>query len=246
MIRRADPPEWCLTGMPKPLITVVATLLAVLSIGSTAHACSCPKFRPCQTFWTAETVLIARAQSVVQKGSGTFVTRLVVEEWLRGERVGAELTTTSYGVGGSCDYGFQQGVRYLVHANRRADSTWSVFLCGGTAPIEQAAGDLKYIRDALAQPGDGTLSIHSFVDIDPGKGVKSGPPPVGARLLLRGSGRQLKGIVGPEGAYRFDAVPAGEYTFTVELPPDYAPVPPKQITTGRGACLIHLFTASKR
>jgi hypothetical protein len=225
---------------------VVLALLATLCVSSPADACECPKFSACQTFWTAETVFIGRAQSVVQIASGTLVTRLVVEEWLRGERVGAELTTTSYGVGGSCEYGFQQGVRYLVHSSRRADRTWSVFLCGGTAPIEQAAGDLKYIRDALAHTGDGTFSVHSFVDIDPGKAVKAGPPPVGARLVLRTPGRELRGAIEQNGTYRFGAVPAGEYTLTVELPSDYTPVPPSHVVIGKGACLIQLVSVTKQ
>ena len=71
------------------------------------------------------------------------MTRFVVEEWLRGERVGPGITTVSRGIGGSCDYGFDQGTRYLVHANRRPDGEWNVFLCGGTAPLAQATADLS-------------------------------------------------------------------------------------------------------
>ena len=174
------------------------------------------------------------------------MTRLIVEEWLRGERVGAAMTTTSYGVGGSCDYGFRQGVRYLVYSSRRADGTWSVSLCGGTAPSEQADDDLKYIRDALAHPGDGTFSVHSFVDIDPGEGVKAGPPPAGARLLLRARVVSCVALFEQNGTYRFGAVPAGEYTLTVELSSDYTPVSPRHVVIGKGACLVQLVSVTKR
>ena len=73
---------------------VVLGLLATLLFPYPADACSCAPLSPCHTFWMADTVFIGRAQSVVEKTRGNQVTRLVVEEWLRGERVGAEVTTT--------------------------------------------------------------------------------------------------------------------------------------------------------
>ncbi len=225
---------------------LVLVLLATLLVPDPADACSCALLSPCHTFWMADTVFIGHAQSVVEKTRGNQVTRFVVEEWLRGERVGAEMTTTSYGVGGSCDYGFQQGVKYLVHASKRADGSWSVFLCGGTAPIEQAADALRYIRAALAHPGEGRLSGFAFVDIDPGTGVKSGPSISNVRLVLRGANRELMTRTGPDGTYRFEAVPPGDFILTVELPPDYTPVPPKHLAIGKDACVNHNFWTTKR
>ena len=225
---------------------VLVVLLATLVVPDPADACSCAQFSPCQSFWIADTVFIGRAQSIVEKTRGNQVTRLVVEEWLRGERVGAEMTTTSYGVGGSCEFGFKQGSRYLVHATKDADGAWKVSLCGGTGLLDQSDVPLNYIRAALAHPGDGTLSGLAFVDIDPGKGVKSGESISNVRLVLRGSNRELTTRTDRDGTYRFGAVPHGEYVLTVELPPDYTPVPPKHVAIGTGACVNHVFWTTKR
>ena len=225
---------------------VILVLLATLLVPDPADACGCAQLSPCHTFWMADTVFIGRAQSVVEKTRGNQVTRLVVEEWLRGARIQGELTTYSYGVGGSCDFGFKEGSRYLVHATKDADGAWKVSLCGGTDLLDQSEGPLKYIRDALAHPGEGTLSGFAFVDIDPGKGVKSGPAISNVRLVLRGSNRELTTRTDLKGTYRFEMVPPGDYTLTVELPRDYTPVPPKHVAIGKGACGNHIFWTTKR
>ncbi len=225
---------------------ILAIVLVSACIPDAAHACSCDRLAACAAFWTSDVVFIGRAERVVKKPGGAQEARLVVDEWLRGQRAGSELTILSYGVGGSCDFGFDEGTRYLVHATKRA-GRWAVSLCGGTAPVAEATADLKYIRDALAHPGDGTLSGSAFVDIDPGEGVKTGPPIANARLLLRSSsGRELTTQTGKEGNYRFEAVPAGEYALVVQLPSGHEPVPPKRIVVGRGACLRHVFWTMKR
>ncbi len=227
--------------MVKRLLVI---LLAALFLPDAAHACSCAKLRPCWTFWTADAVFIGRAQSVVEKRRGDQVTRFVVEEWLRGERLGAELTTFSYGVGGSCDYGFDQGTRYLVHASRRADATWSVSLCGGTAPLAQATDDLKYIRDALAHPGPGTVMGMAILNIDQGE-RKVSRPISDARVVLRSSREERTARTDKEGSFRFEAVPAGESTLTVEAPAAHQPIRPKRIAVGKDACAQLFFTIER-
>ncbi len=173
--------------MGKRIGLVLVILIASAGIPDAAHACSCAMPAACETFWTSDVVFIGRAHRVLKKSGGAQEARIVVEEWLRGQRVGSELTIFSYGVGGSCDYGFEEGTRYLVHATKRQAGTWGVSLCGGTAPIAQATADLKYIHDALEHPGEGALSGNAFIDIDPGEGVRTGPPISNARLVLRSS-----------------------------------------------------------
>jgi hypothetical protein len=221
-------------------------VLAALSLPDLARACSCAVPTPCDSLWTAELVFIGHARTVVKKPGGVQEAQLVVEEWLRGLRVGNEIAVFSKGVGGSCDYGFQQGTRYLVYARRRPEGAWGVSLCSGTGPVDRATADLAAIKDALKHPGEGTLSGHAFTDLDPGPGLKSGPPISNMRLLLRSSSRDLATRTDNDGNYRFAAVPAGEYTLVVEPPPDHHPVPPKRIELGKGACARHYFSATKR
>ena len=205
--------------MVKRLLVI---LLAALFLPDAAHACSCAKLSPCSTLWTADAVFIGRAQSVVEKRRGHQVTRFVVEEWLRGERVGAELTTFSCGIGGSCDYGFEQGTRYLVHASRRADATWSVSLCGGTAPLAQATDDLKYIRDALAHPGPGTVTGIAILNIDQGE-RKLSRSIADARVVLRSSREERTTRTDKEGNFRVRGCAGRGYTLTWRLRPPTSP-----------------------
>jgi hypothetical protein len=72
-------------------VFIVAVVLAALSLPEAAHACSCAKPRPCESFWSADTVFIGRAQTVVKKSAGVQEAHLVVEEWLRGQRAGGEM-----------------------------------------------------------------------------------------------------------------------------------------------------------
>ncbi len=232
--------------MGKRIGSILVILLVSAAIPDAAFACSCDKRPPCETLWTADLVFIGRAHRVLKTPGGAQEARIVVEEWLRGQRVGSELTIFSYGVGGSCDYGFEEGTRYLVHATKRPAGTWGVSLCGGTAPVTEATADLKYIRDALAHPGEGALWGNAFIDIDPGEAVRGGPPISNTRLVLRSPRGELTTRTGKEGNYRFEAVPAGEYTLVVELPPDHQPVPPKRIVIGKGACVQHVFWTMKR
>lgn len=225
---------------------ILLILLAIVGIPDAAHSCSCAKSAPCETLWTSDLVFIGRPLTVLQSAPGAQEARFVVDEWLRGQRVGSELTIFSYGVGGSCDYGFAEGTRYLVYATKRPEGTWRAFLCSGTAPLERATADLKYIRDALEHPGEGALSGNAFIDIDPGEGVRSGPPISNARLFLRSSRRKLTTQTSKEGNYYFEAVPAGEYTLVVELPSGHEPVSPKRIVVGKGACVRHVFWTLKR
>jgi hypothetical protein len=79
-----------------------------------------------------------------------------------------------------------------------------------------------------------------------GKGCGRGHRSANARLVLRSSRRELAAQTGKEGNYRFEAVPAGEYTLVVELPSGHKPVPPKRIVIGKGACVRHVFWTVKR
>jgi hypothetical protein len=225
----------------RTLLILIA--LAALFTPEAAQACSCDERSPCSTFWTADVVFIGRAQSAVSKTRGHQETRFVVEEWLRGEKVGSELTTISRGIGGSCDYGlFDQGTRYLVHANKRPDGTWGVFLCGGTALLAQATNDLKYIRESLAHPGPGNVRGIAILNIDQGE-RKLSRPVADARVVLRSSSEEKTTRTDKEGIFRFEAVPAGDYTLMVEATAASQAVKPKRIAVGRDACAHQsLFT----
>ena len=222
-------------------------LLFALWFPHPADACSCAPARPCETFWSADLVFVGHVERVARKPQGNEVAQFVVEEWLRGEKVGRAVAISSYGVGGSCDYGFEDRTKYLVHAWKRPDGTWGAGLCGGTIPIAEGGAALAYIREALARPGPGSLSGNAFTDIDPTKtGVRSGPPLTDARLFLRGSAIERMTRPDKDGNYRFADVPAGDYSLIVDLPAGYVAIPPKRVAIGKDSCVRHSFHTERR
>jgi hypothetical protein len=205
-------------------------LLAVFwaLVPARADACMCAPKQPCDGFWTAEVVFIGRAESVTNRG-GDQVSRFVVQEWLRGERPVGDITIHSRGVGGSCDYDFKHSVRYLVHGSRRPDGTWSAFICGGTLPLDQATDALRYIREALANPGAGGVSGTAFQ-------ARSSRMVADARVFLRTPQRELVARTDAEGRFAFTAVPPGEYTLVLETPPGLGSAVPQRVGVGKNSC----------
>jgi hypothetical protein len=232
--------------MCRRTIFILGAVLATTSLPRDVLACSCPPIPVCSSLWTADVVFVGLVTNVARPTPGTEMTRFSVEEWFRGERVGKEATIASYSVGGSCDRGFDEGKRYMVYANRRSDGSWRVDVCSATATVDRAAQDLKYVRDALAHPGPGALWGNAFIDVDPTEHVRSGPSIARAPLVLESGARRLLSTTDPQGQYRFERIPAGEYTLSSDLPSDLVPVPPKRIVIGKGACIMHTFWTTKR
>ena len=56
-----------------------------------------------------------------------------------------------YGSGTTCDYPFTVGTRYLVYGWLGADGTIRTALCTRTAPLNQAAVDLKFLWSLKAR-----------------------------------------------------------------------------------------------
>jgi hypothetical protein len=136
--------------MIKYAIIAAAVCVGSLCSPRAAVACSCASPQVQHTFWTADLVFIGVARAVT--GTDTQHAQFRVDEWLRGDRIGPQLVIVSRGVGGSCDYGFEEGTRYVVYATRGPRPEWRAGLCSSTSPIDRAAADLEYIRDALAHP----------------------------------------------------------------------------------------------
>src|ERR1700730_16784682 len=101
----------------------VALLLGLCLEVTPANACECIGLPTCQTLWTADLVFIGTAR-VSPIAPGKEQAQFAVEEWLRGERVGEQVTLITEGVGVSCDYKFESGVRYIVFASRSADGSY--------------------------------------------------------------------------------------------------------------------------
>src|SRR5262245_33790770 len=104
------------------LRTAILCAVALTASARPAAACSCAARPLCATFWDADGVFIGRAE-VTPLGPGAQRTRFEVEESFRGPASGP-VEIVSRGIGGSCDYGFSNGTRYIVFARRALDGSW--------------------------------------------------------------------------------------------------------------------------
>jgi len=219
-----------------PALRISVVLLAVLWYGERAEGCSCGTPPTCATVWDAELVFVGTATQVLGDG-GSEQAQFAVEEWVRGERVDQQVTLVSQGVGFSCDYDFNAGVRYLVLASRDANGRWKAGLCGGTLEFPRASSVLEEMHDALRSPAIGAVSGAVSFDRFPDERVSFGQPIVKAPVMLEAPGQRLTTTTDEKGGFLFDRVPSGEYALTVTVPTNATPVRPVRVVVGPRACV---------
>jgi hypothetical protein len=224
---------------------VLAAVVALLFQADRLDACSCAPSRICSELWTADVVFIGTAKRVVVPGPGSQRTTFEVEEHLRGEAVGRSIEVRGDGLGGSCDRDFEQGLRYLVLASRRAqDGTWRVFLCSNTDRMDRVpSATMAYIRTALTSAAPGWLQVNAVVHARRG-GRTEAAALANAKMTLRGGGRTLTPHANQD-VYEFKVVPPGEYVLSVEVPEGIAPIAPRTVRIGSAAC-AHAYVQAER
>lgn len=139
------------------LLLVFAVPLTATS-PSTANACQCSRRKPpCEAFPQASAVFIGRViDSAEQKtetdSNGNKLTydvgiiRFEVEEIFKGiESRAVEIHSGTSGA--DCGYWFTRGERYLVYAYGDQPGNLETNVCTRTQPINEAAGDLQYLRN---------------------------------------------------------------------------------------------------
>ena len=230
--------------MPRASGVIVALLLCTGS-PDLATACDCFGRPACETSWDADLVFVGTAATVSEPVAGVEDTEFTIEEWLRGERVGAKITLRSEGVGFSCAYGFKPGVKYLVMANRRA-GVWTAALCGGTLSFPGAESTAKEIRSAVRSRAPGTVSGEVFFDAFPDERVGGSAPIVGAEVTLRDGRTRLSVATDAKGEFRLSRVLPGTYELIVNVPSNATPVPPQRLVVGANACIKRYIYSDPR
>ncbi len=199
-------------------------ILASLSINARA---SCPLGTvgpPCQEFWEKNTVFIGVATRVVSTPNNTGMAlgpylhstvHFSIDEAFKG----IDGTTVVFDLG-SCAYGFKQGERYLVYAQRNSDNTFSVDArATRTRPLSEASDDLKYIR-ALSSEESGTRvfgKVQQYFPNSPKGGwVPHAIPNI--KVTLEGNGQRQEVVSDSDGNFEFKRVAAGTYKVWPELP----------------------------
>ncbi|HEV2859599.1 MAG TPA: carboxypeptidase-like regulatory domain-containing protein [Pyrinomonadaceae bacterium] len=213
----------------------------LLACAGVAAACSCMSREPCQAYGSAAAVFVGTvaAQREVEAdmsldGRSTFkarrqVSRFNVEEVFAGLG-GATEVEVETDLSTSCAFPLQPGVRYLVYAGAGGGADagrLSTGMCTGTASVEEAAGDLEYLRGAR-RTGAVVEGVVAFA------GPRASPDgePVGAEtvgvttVVAEGGGRRAEARVGAGGRYRFEGLPPGKYRITVPLPDELTTLDP--------------------
>ena len=221
--------------------------LAVVTCARPAWACSCALLPLCTTFWEADLVFIGQAD-VTALGPGAQRARFEVEESFRGPADRA-VEIVGRGIGGSCDYGFVHGTRYIVFARRAPDGSWKASLCGSTVPVAQAGEAITFARTIARdsrRTGSVSGSVMAVQKASNGR-VESYLPLGGVRIVMRDAGRDYSTNADPTGSYQFKDVPVGRYTLTVSAYPGVQAIPPAVVEVkGPGACVTHPITALKQ
>src|SRR5688572_17162009 len=185
-------PGMALLSARQILISAIVAFVWNVSV-SPASACDCAGRPTCATLWDADLVFVGTVNRIVTTAPKTEEARFTIEEWLRGEPVGKEVTIMSAGVGFSCEYDFAPAGRYLVFARKAPDGSWKAALCGGTTPIESKQGqaDLAEIKAALNSRQPGTVSGEVAFDEDPAERIMPGAPIARTAVRLRSESTTL-------------------------------------------------------
>lgn len=221
-------------------------VLTFLAPVQTASACSCALQPVCAAFWDAERVFTGRAE-VTSLGPGAQRTRFRIGQSFRG--AGGAIAIESRGIGGSCDYAFVDGTRYLVFARQSNDGTWKAFTCGRTTALDQASEDLAFAQAVLRAPqrGGRVSGVVSIAELATDGRLAGGSLLGGATITLRSDAHVVSVETNLRGQYEFDAVPPARYTLTIRSSPRFEPVPPAVLTVkGPGACVAQGFAAVRK
>jgi hypothetical protein len=196
-----------------------------------ANACSCaPRGASCGPpgdFWRAAAVFTARVTAVERAGPPSIgrLARVRIIERFRGAVAapGEEALLAA----GFCGYPFRTGQEYFIYAARLDDGRLAASVCSQTRPLERAAVDLKYARDAAsgqARPGRIVGTVGHAAAHDPRR-----QPIPGVRVTLTGQGTTIGTSTDARGNFTFEAPGAGRYEVGVALPTSRYASPPVQV-----------------
>jgi hypothetical protein len=213
-----------LSDIPKLALALFALGLLLLTPRAAA-ACSCgaASVRPCAAYWDARAVFTGAVTEVTESGvrhggsesTRPFYYRLVrfkVEDSLRGAQ-GATVEVLTGRGGTDCGYGFVAGRRYLVYAQEGQDGRLYASVCTATKPLEEADGDLSFIRALGGAPP--LAAIYGNVEYS-GRDFKDSSfraePAAELQVLVEGGGVRREALTDARGNFAFEGLPPGSYS----------------------------------
>ena len=219
---------------------VALVLFACALLPQVADACTCVGgIPPCQTVWQASGVIEATVVSIetvegppMWENGPPISERLVRLKEVRTVLGAApDAVATGFG-GGDCGYDFRVGTRYLIVFHKRpSDGRMTAGICSPTQPASWPSPFRGYL-EGLSKPSPGaTLSgkvwlLHGTVDFS----ERRNEPLTGVQVRLSGPVQQ-QAESDRDGEFRFERLPAGDYTLVPELPSGRNELSPIQTST---------------
>ncbi|MEQ1907671.1 MAG: carboxypeptidase regulatory-like domain-containing protein [Vicinamibacterales bacterium] len=195
------------------------TLFGVLLLPAGAYACECAgPAEACHAVWDADAVFVGHVISI-STDMQDRVAEVAVNEPFRGIQLTQVRLSAGFG-GLSCGYEFEMGKTYLIYASRSPEGHLATSACSRTRPVEEAAGDLAYLR-SLAAVTPRTLgrlagTIHRWQDPPPSDYRFEGLPNI--RVRATGDGRTFTGVSNGRGEFLLTRLPLGTYEVQALLP----------------------------
>ena len=205
-----------------------AFALALLLLNAPAiYACSCGGYPTvCQSYQSADAVFVATVQRVITNTAKAAngrdvrigqVAHMQVETSFKG-MVPPEVVFRPEG--SSCDSVYQEGQRWLFYAYYNKDTkTWGTSACDRNRQIDEAPDDLLYLQGLPKSAQTTRLSgeIKHYED-EPGKGFTHVKNIIGARVKIKGEGKEYEAYTDKNGVFEIYGLPPGKYSVEPEIP----------------------------
>src|SRR2546421_7281852 len=227
----------------KRLYIIPTLITLVLGAGAQVFACQCAGERPvCQEYWEASAVFVGtviNSRTVTVKESPYVeqmrAVRISLDESFRGVE-GAEVEVLTGFGGGDCGFGFRQAQQYLVYAYRsEQDQKLYTSICTRTKLVSAADKDLAYMR-GLSKAKPGAMISGEIVKQLRNDADVHNQPLAGIKVIIEGE-KKFDAVTDGKGQYRFEQLPAGEYTVRPVLPENLAiRGPERKITVADRGC----------
>lgn len=212
------------------LLSILALLVGAAPAEAPAARCTCmsPKRPTCEVWWQTAAIFVGRVIDIDRvtedlEDGGEKESKIVtlrIQERLRGLEREREVEVRTGAGGGDCGFDFQRNEVYLVYANESARTgRLETGICSRTAPAEEAAADLDYLRSR--DDVEPLISLYGMVyrerqsvpfgedlegPLDPG-----GPLP-DVEVVLEGDDTTWTTRSDDAGWYELERIPAGRYT----------------------------------
>jgi hypothetical protein len=190
-----------------------------------ADACGCaPRSARCgppAEFWRTPVVFsgrvtaIERVKDARQRSTRARMVRMQVLQQFRGAPAVSNGEVSIF-TAAACGYPFKTGREYLVYAGLQEGGRLTVTVCSRTMPLERAAADVAYARNAAAGnvPG-GQILGEVRQSAEYGSRARRLP---GVSVIVTGHGVHATVTTDATGRYSIDVPGAGVFSVRAELP----------------------------